>query len=76
MARTVGPPALTWLLLVWGIPGWLLLGAVLLAASYGMGPAVCRAGASHRGGPAAGVVVEAGVVGEAVHSGAGRARGA
>ncbi|WP_327280041.1 MULTISPECIES: MFS transporter [unclassified Streptomyces] len=49
IARTLGPLVLTSLLLLWGIPGWLLLGAVLLAASYGMGPAVRRAGAVHRG---------------------------
>ncbi|MET9885515.1 MFS transporter [Streptomyces sp. NPDC006430] len=56
IARTLGPVLLTSLLLLWGIPGWLLLGAVLLAASYGMGPAVRRAGAVHRGtGPAAAV---------------------
>ncbi|MFI5762520.1 MFS transporter [Streptomyces sp. NPDC051563] len=40
VARTLGPLVLTSLLLLWGIPGWLLLGALLLAASYGMGPAV------------------------------------
>ncbi|WP_030296520.1 MFS transporter [Streptomyces katrae] len=57
VARTLGPLVLTSLLLLWGIPGWLLLGAVLLAASYAMGPAVRRAGAVHRGtAPAAAVV--------------------
>ncbi|MEV7520204.1 MFS transporter [Streptomyces sp. NPDC091371] len=45
VARTLGPLVLTSLLLVWGIPGWLLLGAVLTAASYAMGPAVRWAGA-------------------------------
>ncbi|QEU96551.1 MFS transporter [Streptomyces kanamyceticus] len=40
LARTLGPLLLTWLLVVWGIPGWLLLGAVFLAASLAMGPAV------------------------------------
>lgn len=48
VARTVGPLLLTSLLLVWGIQGWLLLGAVLAVASYAMGPAVRRAGAVHR----------------------------
>ncbi|MFD8637052.1 MFS transporter [Streptomyces sp. NPDC059533] len=46
VARTLGPLVLTSLLLVWGIPGWLLLGALLLAASYGMGPAVRAAEAA------------------------------
>ncbi|MFD9333295.1 MFS transporter [Streptomyces sp. NPDC060028] len=49
VARTLGPLVLTSLLLLWGIPGWLLLGALLLAASYGMGPAVRLAGASKQG---------------------------
>ncbi|MFC9292676.1 MFS transporter [Streptomyces sp. NPDC057011] len=49
VARTAGPLVLTSLLLVWGIPGWLLLGAVLLAASYGMGPAVRRAESARTG---------------------------
>ncbi|MFI5979652.1 MFS transporter [Streptomyces sp. NPDC051555] len=40
VARTLGPLLLTSLLLLWGIPGWLLLAAVLLAASWAMGPAV------------------------------------
>lgn len=59
IARTLGPLVLTSLLLLWGIPGWLLLGAVLLAASYAMGPAVRRAGAVHRGTEPAGAVVGA-----------------
>ncbi|ATL25305.1 MFS transporter [Streptomyces formicae] len=49
LARTLGPLLLSWLLLVWGVPGWLLLGAVFLAASLAMGPAVRwaeRAGAA------------------------------
>ncbi|THA57474.1 MFS transporter [Streptomyces sp. A1136] len=50
VARTLGPLLLTSLLLLWGIPGWLLLGAVLLAASYAMGPAVRRAETVQRGG--------------------------
>ncbi|MFJ8635071.1 MFS transporter [Streptomyces sp. NPDC093568] len=39
VARTLGPLVLTSLLVGWGTPGWLLLGAVTLAASYAMGPA-------------------------------------
>lgn len=60
VARTAGPLLLTWLLLVWGIPGWLLLGAILLAASYGMGPAVRRAGAVRQQDVPAGAVVHPG----------------
>ncbi|MVO89333.1 MFS transporter [Streptomyces sp. p1417] len=40
VARTLGPLVLTALLVEWGTPGWLLLGGLVLAASYGMGPAV------------------------------------
>ena len=40
MARTAGPLVLTALLVGWGTPGWLLLGGLMLGASYGMGPAV------------------------------------
>ncbi|CAM5503079.1 MFS transporter [Streptomyces aurantiogriseus] len=39
VARTLGPLLLTWLLVEWGTPGWLLLGAVTVAASYALGPA-------------------------------------
>ncbi|KUM79833.1 MFS transporter [Streptomyces curacoi] len=39
VARTLGPLVLTSLLVGWGTPGWLLLGALTLAASYAMGPA-------------------------------------
>ncbi|MFG2616617.1 MFS transporter [Streptomyces sp. NPDC048507] len=52
VARTLGPMLLTALLLLWGIPGWLLLGAVLLAASYAMGPAARRASAARGPAPA------------------------
>ncbi|MET7450395.1 MFS transporter [Streptomyces sp. NPDC005574] len=45
VARTLGPLVLTSLLVEWGTPGWLLLGAVTLAASYAMGPAARRAAA-------------------------------
>ncbi|MFI5828836.1 MFS transporter [Streptomyces sp. NPDC051578] len=58
VARTVGPLLLTSLLLLWGAQGWLLLGAVLAAASYAMGPAVRRAGAVHRGSEPSGAVVQ------------------
>lgn len=39
VARTMGPLVLTALLVGWGAPGWLLLGGLMVAASYGMGPA-------------------------------------
>ncbi|QNS04769.1 MFS transporter [Streptomyces xanthii] len=39
LARTVGPLVLTALLVTWGVPGWLLLGAVFLAAGAAFGPA-------------------------------------
>ncbi|WP_307044382.1 MFS transporter [Streptomyces achromogenes] len=45
VARTLGPLVLTWLLVEWGTPGWLLLGAATVAASYAMGPAARRAAA-------------------------------
>ncbi|MEV8535580.1 MFS transporter [Streptomyces sp. NPDC051211] len=46
VARTLGPLLLTSLLLLWGIPGWLLLGGVFVAASYAMGPAARWAAAA------------------------------
>ncbi|MFC9844274.1 MFS transporter [Streptomyces sp. NPDC060223] len=52
VARTMGPLVLTALLVGWGTPGWLLLGGVMLAASYAMGPASRWASA----GPAQGRV--------------------
>lgn len=38
VARTLGPLVLTMLLMGLGVVGWLLLGVLFLAASYGMGP--------------------------------------
>ncbi|MFD4628525.1 MFS transporter [Streptomyces sp. NPDC058284] len=43
VARTVGPLALTTLLMGVGTLGWLLLGALFLAASWAMGPTARRA---------------------------------
>ncbi|MFH9294215.1 MFS transporter [Streptomyces sp. NPDC017520] len=40
VARMLGPLVLTALILSWGVPGWLLLGTLFLAAGLGMGPAV------------------------------------
>ncbi|MFI6687130.1 MFS transporter [Streptomyces sp. NPDC050485] len=40
LARMLGPLLLTALIVDWGVPGWLLLGAVFLAAGYALGPAV------------------------------------
>ncbi|MCX5531977.1 MFS transporter [Streptomyces sp. NBC_00006] len=51
LARTVGPLVLTALLVTWGVPGWLVLGAVFLAAGAAMGPVARRAEAA-RGVPA------------------------
>lgn len=50
VARTAGPLLLTWLLVEWGIPGWLLLGGLTLAASYAMGPAARRTAAGRGNG--------------------------
>lgn len=43
VARMLGPLLLTALVVGWGVPGWLLLGALFLAAGLAMGPAVRRA---------------------------------
>ncbi|MFJ2022787.1 MFS transporter [Streptomyces sp. NPDC087897] len=40
VARMLGPLLLTALIVSWGVPGWLLLGALFLAAGLAMGPAV------------------------------------
>ncbi|MGW0879057.1 MFS transporter [Streptomyces sp. NPDC002671] len=47
VARTLGPLVVTSLLLGWGTPGWLLLGALMPVAAYAMGPAA-RWAASRR----------------------------
>ncbi|GAB2989386.1 MFS transporter [Streptomyces pseudoechinosporeus] len=51
VARTAGPLVLTALLVGWGTPGWLVLGGLMLAASYGMGPAVRWAARSRAAAP-------------------------
>jgi MFS family permease len=40
VARMLGPLLVTTLVLGWGTAGWLVLGAVLMAAGMAMGPAV------------------------------------
>ncbi|MFG3282973.1 MFS transporter [Streptomyces sp. NPDC048111] len=40
LARMLGPLLLTALVVDWGVPGWLLLGALFLAAGLALGPAV------------------------------------
>jgi len=56
VARTMGPLVLTALLVSWGAAGWLLLGGVMLAASYAMGPAT-RWAAGRRVSDTAGATV-------------------
>ena len=56
VARTMGPLVLTALLVSWGTAGWLLLGGLMLAASYAMGPAT-RWAAGRRVSDTAGAVV-------------------
>ncbi|WP_410674994.1 MFS transporter [Amycolatopsis sp. cmx-4-68] len=54
VARAVGPVLLTTVVVGWGWPGWLLLGALFAAAGWAMGPAVRWATASAAApGPAA-----------------------
>ncbi|MFE1308135.1 MFS transporter [Streptomyces sp. NPDC058755] len=43
VARTLGPLVVTSLLMGWGTPGWLLLGALMPVAACAMGPAARRA---------------------------------
>ncbi|MFD6323168.1 MFS transporter [Streptomyces sp. NPDC058442] len=50
IARLIGPLLLTALILSWGVPGWLVLGGLFLAAGTGMGPAVRWAAAGRAGG--------------------------
>lgn len=40
VARMLGPLLLTALIITWGTPGWLVLGALFLLAGFAMGPAV------------------------------------
>ncbi|MET0133713.1 MAG: MFS transporter, partial [Kibdelosporangium sp.] len=40
VARVIAPLLLTALILAWGIPGWLVLGAIFLVTSLAFGPAV------------------------------------
>ncbi|MEU6660013.1 MFS transporter [Streptomyces sp. NPDC046821] len=56
VARTLGPLLLTALLLGMGTAGWLLLGGLVLAASYALGP-VARWAARTRKAPASAPVV-------------------
>ncbi|MFJ5546542.1 MFS transporter [Streptomyces sp. NPDC093225] len=77
LARTLGPLLLTSLLLVWGIPGWVLLGGVFAAAAWAVGP-VGRWAARTRPTPAAGASATASATasGSAGHpGGAAAARG-
>lgn len=48
VARTLGPLMVTSLLLGWGTPGWLLLGALMPVAAWAMGPAARAAGRARR----------------------------
>lgn len=43
LARTAGPLVLTALLVTWGTPGWLVLGALFLGAGTALGPTARRA---------------------------------
>ncbi|MFI5585738.1 MFS transporter [Amycolatopsis sp. NPDC051758] len=40
VARAIGPVLLSTVVIGWGLPGWLLMGAVFLGAGWAMGPAV------------------------------------
>ncbi|MEU4997929.1 MFS transporter [Streptomyces sp. NPDC021622] len=50
VARTLGPLLLTSLLVMWGVPGWLLLGGIFLVTGLAMGPVVRWAEADRRRG--------------------------
>ncbi|MEV4757802.1 MFS transporter [Micromonospora sp. NPDC049559] len=52
LARTLGPALLTTLLLGWGVPGWLALGAIFLVAGLALGPAARWAARTRVAGPA------------------------
>ncbi|MGW6204593.1 MFS transporter [Streptomyces sp. NPDC055089] len=60
VARMLGPLLLTALLVGWGTEGWLLLGGVVLAASYALGPAA-RWAARTRQEPVAAITAAQGV---------------
>jgi MFS family permease len=47
VARMLGPLLLTALIITWGPPGWLVLGALFLLAGFAIGPAVRWAQRSH-----------------------------
>ncbi|MFJ6940720.1 MFS transporter [Streptomyces sp. NPDC101132] len=52
VARTVGPLLLTSLVVAGGVPGWLVLGGVFLAAGHAMGPATRWAAGTRPPAPA------------------------
>ncbi|MFD5871729.1 MFS transporter [Streptomyces sp. NPDC060322] len=60
VARMLGPLLLTSLIVTWGVPGWLLLGALFLAAGLAMGPAV-RWARSRAAAPVASLTVPGGI---------------
>ncbi|WP_308271874.1 MFS transporter [Kitasatospora sp. SUK 42] len=57
VARTLGPLLLTALLLDGGLAGWLLLGALFLAAGHAMGPVARWAAAGRHPGPVPAIAV-------------------
>ncbi|MEU5263849.1 MFS transporter [Amycolatopsis sp. NPDC021455] len=46
VARAIGPVLLSTVVIGWGLPGWLLMGAVFAVAGWAMGPAVRWAAAT------------------------------
>ncbi|WP_327351421.1 MFS transporter [Streptomyces sp. NBC_01304] len=48
VSRTLGPVLLTALIVTWGVPGWLVLGGLFLAAGHAMGPAARWAARNRR----------------------------